>query len=139
MKKILSVLLLTVCLITMGFSAEAKTTKGSKAKARTTQTVKVRNNAEGYPDPTGHAYQVTWPGGGMKYTFSPDCQMRIEIKGYHGQNKTDNVFWVQNGYEIYLYNDRNGAPIRTLVLTKNGRVIYVADDNAESLRLKIVK
>lgn len=138
MNKIISVLLLSICLITMGFSAEAKTTK-NKAKARTTQTVKVRNNAEGYPDPTGHAYQVTWPGGGMKYTFAPNNEMRIEIKGYHGQDKSDNVFWIQNGYEIYLYNDRNGAPIRTLVLSKNGRVIYVAQDNAQNLEMKIIK
>lgn len=138
MNKIISVLLLSICLITMGFSAEAKTTK-NKAKARTTQTVKVRNNAEGYPDPTGHAYQVTWPGGGMKYTFAPNNETRIEIKGYHGQDKSDNVFWIQNGYEIYLYNDRNGAPIRTLVLSKNGRVIYVAQDNAQNLEMKIIK
>lgn len=138
MNRIISVLLLSICLITMGFSAEAKTTK-NKAKARTTQTVKVRNNAEGYPDPTGHAYQVTWPGGGMKYTFAPNNEMRIEIKGYHGQDKSDNVFWIQNGYEIYLYNDRNGAPIRTLVLSKNGRVIYVAQDNAQNLEMKIIK
>lgn len=138
MNKIISVLLLSICLITMGFSAEAKTTK-NKAKARTTQTVKVRNNAEGYPDPTDHAYQVTWPGGGMKYTFAPNNEMRIEIKGYHGQDKSDNVFWIQNGYEIYLYNDRNGAPIRTLVLSKNGRVIYVAQDNAQTLEMKIIK
>ena len=126
MKKVITILLLSVAIMAGMATADAKTTKkGSKSTA---SNIVVNKNEYGYANPLGHTYKLVNNGFTFVLSFEDPYTVVFDVK--HGSDrKIESWGWEQKGDIIYIYDD-------AFRISEDGKTLTELGAN---LVLKIVK